>query len=122
MAYPTPLLLPSIYSICSTFTSSWQSRHKTNKKQSAKLLEGCGTTKLCEAIPSPILIMNGQNNQDFEQIVKEEKDKGFLNELLLMLKYNKKWWLTPIILVLLLFGALIIMGGSSYAPFIYTLF
>lgn len=39
-----------------------------------------------------------------------------------MLMHNKKWWLTPIILVLLLFGALIIMGGSSYAPFIYTLF
>ena len=39
-----------------------------------------------------------------------------------MLKYNKKWWLTPIILVLLLFGALVIMGGSNYAPFIYTLF
>ena len=27
-----------------------------------------------------------------------------------------------IILVLLLFGALIIMGSSTYAPFIYTLF
>ena len=67
--------------------------------------------------------MNDQNNQDFEKIInEEEKDKGFLNELFLMLKHNKKWWLTPIILVLLLFGALIIMGGSSYAPFIYTLF
>ena len=67
--------------------------------------------------------MNDQNNQDFEKIInEEEKDKGFLNELFLMLKHNKKWWLTPIILVLLLFGALVIMGGSSYAPFIYTLF
>ncbi len=66
--------------------------------------------------------MNDQNNQDFDKIIKEEKDKGFIYELLLMLKHNKKWWLTPIILVLLLFGALIIMGGSSYAPFIYTLF
>ena len=67
--------------------------------------------------------MNAQNNQDFEKIInEEEKDKGFLNELFLMLKHNKKWWLTPIILVLLLFGALVIMGGSSYAPFIYTLF
>ena len=68
-------------------------------------------------------MMNDQNNQDFDKIInEEEKDIGFLNELLLMLKHNKKWWLTPIILVLLLFGALIIMGGSSYAPFIYTLF
>jgi lipopolysaccharide transport system permease protein len=41
---------------------------------------------------------------------------------MLMLMHNKKWWLTPIILVLLLFGALIILGSSTYAPFIYTLF
>lgn len=66
--------------------------------------------------------MNDKKNQNFEQIVSETKDKGFVGELLLMLKHNKKWWLTPIILVLILFGALIIMGSSSYAPFIYTLF
>jgi hypothetical protein len=66
--------------------------------------------------------MKDKKNQNFEQIVKEEKEMGFVSELLLMLKHNKKWWLTPIILVLILFGALIIMGSSSYAPFIYTLF
>ena len=66
--------------------------------------------------------MNDSNNQDFEQISKEEKSPSFLRELILMLMHNKKWWLTPIILVLILFGALIIMGSSSYAPFIYTLF
>jgi hypothetical protein len=38
------------------------------------------------------------------------------------LRYNKKWWLSPIILVLLLVGAVIILGGTSAAPFIYTLF
>ena len=66
--------------------------------------------------------MKDKKNQNFEQIIKEEKEMGFVSELLLMLKHNKKWWLTPIILVLILFGALIIMGSSSYAPFIYTLF
>jgi hypothetical protein len=66
--------------------------------------------------------MKDKKNQNFEQIVKEEKEMGFVSELLLMLKHNKKWWLTPIILILILFGALIIMGSSSYAPFIYTLF
>ena len=66
--------------------------------------------------------MNDQNDKDFEHISIEQKNLGFIKELFLMLKYNKKWWLTPIIIVLLLFGILIILGSSSYAPFIYTLF
>lgn len=66
--------------------------------------------------------MTEQDEENFEKISKEQKQLGFLRELLLLLMHNKKWWLTPIILVLLLFGALIIMSGSSYAPFIYTLF
>lgn len=66
--------------------------------------------------------MTKQDEENFEKLSSKQKQNGFLKELYLMLKYNKKWWLTPIILVLLLFGALIIVGGSSYAPFIYTLF
>mgnify|MGYP003333429961 CR=1 FL=1 len=66
--------------------------------------------------------MNKEDQKNFEEIAKEEKSPSFLRELLLMLIHNKKWWLTPIILVLLLFGALIILGSSTYAPFIYTLF
>jgi len=38
------------------------------------------------------------------------------------LKHNKKWWLLPILLVMLLLGALVLIGGSGIAPFIYTLF
>jgi hypothetical protein len=38
------------------------------------------------------------------------------------LRHNKKWWLTPIILVLVLVGALVLLGGTAAAPFIYTLF
>jgi hypothetical protein len=66
--------------------------------------------------------MTKQDEENFEKLSNEQKQNGFIKELCLMLMHNKKWWLTPIVLVLLLFGALIIMGGSSYAPFIYTLF
>jgi len=48
--------------------------------------------------------------------------RGFVRELWDFIRVNKKWWLTPIILVLLVLGALIIIGGTAAAPFIYTLF
>lgn len=38
------------------------------------------------------------------------------------LKHNKKWWLLPIVIVIALLGALVMLGGSGAAPFIYTLF
>jgi hypothetical protein len=48
--------------------------------------------------------------------------EGWKEELWLFLRHNKKWWLTPIIVLLLLLGALVILGGSGEAPFIYTIF
>jgi len=47
---------------------------------------------------------------------------SFLAEFWQFLRTNKKWWLTPIVAVLLMMGALLILGGSGAAPFIYTLF
>lgn len=47
---------------------------------------------------------------------------GLLREFTDFLRHNKKWWLLPILLVLLLLGALIALGGTAAAPFIYTLF
>ncbi len=39
------------------------------------------------------------------------------------LRYNKKYWLLPIVIVLVLAGLLIVLvQGSTVAPFIYTLF
>lgn len=38
------------------------------------------------------------------------------------LRHNKKWWLAPILLVMAVLGALMLVGGSAAAPFIYTLF
>jgi hypothetical protein len=52
----------------------------------------------------------------------EQARPGLLREFWEFLRYNKKWWLTPIILVLLAAGALILLGGTGAAPFIYTFF
>ena len=64
---------------------------------------------------------NGREEDDFARAA-HEKAPGVLREFGDFLLHNKKWWLTPIILVLLLFGLLIVLAGSSAAPFIYTLF
>lgn len=46
-----------------------------------------------------------------------------LKDLWRFMKERKKFWLAPIILVLLLLGLLIVFGGgSTLAPFIYTIF
>ena len=52
----------------------------------------------------------------------EEKEAGIISEFIYFLKTNKKYWMLPILLTMLLLGALIILGGTSAAPFIYTLF
>ena len=52
----------------------------------------------------------------------EEARPGVLGELVAFLRDNKRWWLTPIVVVLLLVGALLVLGGTPAAPFIYTLF
>ncbi len=54
--------------------------------------------------------------------VKPVREKGVLGEFWGLLMDNKKYWMLPIILLLLVFGVLVILSGSSAAPFIYTLF
>ena len=66
--------------------------------------------------------MNKKDDKSFSDLNEENLKVGFLREMLMMLKHNKKWWITPIVILLLIFGLLIILGGSTYAPFIYTLF
>jgi hypothetical protein len=47
----------------------------------------------------------------------------FLKDIWGFLKERKKYWLGPVIIVLLLIGVLVVIGGgSSVAPFIYSLF
>jgi len=47
---------------------------------------------------------------------------GLLAEFWDFLKENKKWWLLPILFVMLALGALVLLGSTSAAPFVYTLF
>lgn len=47
---------------------------------------------------------------------------SLVREFVDLLKENKKWWLAPIVIAVLLLGALVLLGGTAAAPFIYTLF
>lgn len=47
---------------------------------------------------------------------------SFAGEVWQFLFQNKKWWLLPIVLVLFMLGALMLLGGTAAAPFIYSLF
>ena len=58
---------------------------------------------------------------EFEKHAKKSQ-QGIVYEFLYFLRHNRKWWLTPIIVVLVLVSALVILGGTAVAPFIYTLF
>lgn len=47
---------------------------------------------------------------------------GFLREFWEFVCERKLWWQVPILISLALLGALIALGSSAAAPFIYTLF
>jgi hypothetical protein len=57
----------------------------------------------------------------FEQAAKARRT-SIVGEFWQFLGHNKKWWLLPIVLVFVVLGALMILGGTAAAPFIYTLF
>jgi hypothetical protein len=60
-------------------------------------------------------------NKDFEESA-QEADTSLLLEFWGFLKESKKWWLVPILIALALVGALVLLGGTGAAPFIYSLF
>jgi hypothetical protein len=47
---------------------------------------------------------------------------SLIRRFMLFLGETKRYWMTPILIVLLLVAGLLILGGTSAAPFIYTLF
>lgn len=65
--------------------------------------------------------MSDREEPDFEAQI-GEKRRGLVREFMGFLGENKKWWLGPIVVVMLLLGALVLLGGTAAAPFIYTLF
>ncbi|MDX1944315.1 MAG: DUF5989 family protein [Pirellulaceae bacterium] len=65
--------------------------------------------------------MNSPPENDEFGRAAQEPAPGLLAEFWLFLRHNKKWWLLPLLFVLLLFGVLIVLSGTGFAPFIYTL-
>ncbi len=65
--------------------------------------------------------MSTDKSASFKDAAKQKRN-WLAGEFIAFLMDNKKWWLLPIIIVLLLVGALVAIGSSGAAPFIYTLF
>ena len=65
-----------------------------------------------------------KNNEPsaFEKAAAAQKSGGFLSDLWLFLKTNKKWWLIPILCVFLIIGLLMLLSSTGLAPYIYALF
>jgi hypothetical protein len=59
---------------------------------------------------------------EFETVSARDVRGSFLRELWKFVKHNKKWWLLPTLAVILLLGLLVLLSGTSLAPFIYSLF
>ena len=70
---------------------------------------------------NPEAAMEQKDNSEKKLDELAEKS-NIVMEFLEFLGQNKKFWLIPIIIVLLLLGLIIALGGTSAAPFIYTLF
>ena len=62
-----------------------------------------------------------EQKKNFESLGSEGRS-SLMGEFIDLLKHNKKWWLLPIIVVVLGLGTLVLLGGTAFAPFIYTLF
>ena len=66
--------------------------------------------------------MAESSHNEFDKACTENSGRGLFGEFAGFLLNNKKWWLLPILLILLLFAVLVMLGGTGFAPFIYTLF
>jgi hypothetical protein len=47
---------------------------------------------------------------------------GFLHDLWVFLKTEKKWWIVPLIVIALLLVLAIVLGRGSLGPFNYPIF
>lgn len=65
--------------------------------------------------------MKHHDKEELDDLM-EQRNPGIVREFIEFARDHKKLWLIPLFLILLVMGALIILGGSSAAPFIYRLF
>lgn len=47
---------------------------------------------------------------------------GTVKEIFLFIRETRAWWIAPIVIVLLFVLFLVVLGSTSLAPFIYTVF
>lgn len=53
----------------------------------------------------------------------EPESQGLLQEFWEFLRVRKRWWITPIVLfVVALVALIVLMEGSTLAPYIYEIF
>jgi len=71
-------------------------------------------------MPAPESLPHDPKNDFASQA--EGESPGLLREIWDLLRFNKKWWLWPVVIVLLLAGLFVLLSGTVFAPFIYTLF
>ena len=65
--------------------------------------------------------MTDNDSAEFQRLAAQQRS-SLVAEFWHFLKHNKKWWLLPIVLMLLFLGLIILLAGTSVAPFIYTIF
>ncbi len=61
------------------------------------------------------------DHKSFEE-AGQEANQGILGEFFGFMRDNAKWWLIPFLAVFGLLGALLVLGSTGAAPFIYALF
>ena len=66
--------------------------------------------------------MNDKPASEFEKAASAQANPSLFSDFWHLLRRTKKWWLLPLVIVLMAFGALMLLGGTAAAPFIYTLF
>jgi Family of unknown function (DUF5989) len=47
---------------------------------------------------------------------------GLVSDLWHLIKTTKKWWLVPILLAVAILALFVLLGSTSVAPFIYSIF
>lgn len=66
--------------------------------------------------------MNKNPQEETLENEARKRDAGLLREFYGFLMESKKWWLVPLLIAFALVAALVFLGGTGAAPFIYTLF
>lgn len=51
-----------------------------------------------------------------------QRNPGLARDIGSFLWRSKKWYLIPVLVVICIMGLLVVLGGTSAAPFVYSLF